>query len=34
MRHPDEGCAIVQFGNTDAHRRVYRADELRLLSVV
>lgn len=34
MRHPDEGCAIVQFGNTGAHRRVYRADELRLLSVV
>lgn len=33
MRHPDEGCAIVQFGNTDGHRRVYRADELRLLSV-
>lgn len=34
MRHPDEGCAIVQFGNSDAHRRVYRANELRLLSVV
>lgn len=33
VRHPDEGCAIVQFGNTDGHRRVYRADELRLLSV-
>jgi ParB family chromosome partitioning protein len=33
VRHPDEGCAVVQFGNTDGHRRVYRADELRLLSV-
>lgn len=32
-RHPDMSCAIVQFGNTDAHRRVYRANELRLLSV-
>jgi ParB/RepB/Spo0J family partition protein len=33
LRHPDKGYAIVQFGNTDGHRRVYRADELRLLSV-
>lgn len=33
VRHPDEGYAIVQFGNSDSHRRVYRADELRLLSV-
>lgn len=33
VRHPDESYAIVQFGNTDAHRRVYRADELRLLAV-
>lgn len=33
VRHPDEGYAIIQFGNTAAHRRVYRADELRLLSV-
>lgn len=33
MRHPDEGYAIVQFGNTDAHRRAYLADELRLVSV-
>jgi len=33
VRHPDESYAIVQFGNTDAHRRAYRADELRLLAV-
>jgi hypothetical protein len=33
VRHPDESFAIVQFGNTSAHRRSYRADELRLLSV-
>jgi len=32
-RHPNADYAIVQFGNTSAHRRVYRADELRLLSV-
>lgn len=34
VHHPDQACAIVQFGNTSAHRRVYRADELRLLSVM
>lgn len=33
VRHPDEAYAIVQFGNTSTHRRAYRADELRLLSV-
>lgn len=33
VRHPEKGYAIVQFGNGSAHRRVYRADELRLLSV-
>ena len=33
LRHPDKAYAIVQFGNTSAHRRVYRADELRLLAV-
>jgi ParB family chromosome partitioning protein len=33
LRHPNAAYAIVQFGNTDAHQRVYRADELRLLSV-
>lgn len=33
IRHADESCAIVQFGNSAAHRRVYRANELRLLSV-
>jgi ParB/RepB/Spo0J family partition protein len=33
VRHPDKSYAIVQFGNTSAHRRTYRADELRLLSV-
>lgn len=32
-RHPDSAYAIVQFGNTEVHRRVYQADELRLLSV-
>lgn len=34
VRHPDPAYAIVQFGNTNAHRRVYRADQLRLLSVL
>lgn len=34
VRHPDEAYAIVQFGNTATHRRVYRADQLRLLSVL
>lgn len=34
VRHPDQACAIVQFGASDVHRRVYRADELRLLSVI
>lgn len=34
VHHPDQACAIVQFGNTSANRRVYRADELRLLSVL
>ena len=34
VRHSDQGCAIVQFGSALANRRVYRADELRLLSVV
>jgi len=33
VRHPDEHYAIVQFGSTNANRRAYRADELRLLSV-
>lgn len=33
VRHPDESYAFVQFGNTNAHRRAYRADELRLLAV-
>ena len=33
VRHPDEAYAIVQFGKTSTHRRVYRADQLRLLSV-
>lgn len=33
VRHPNAAYAIVQFGNTSAHRRTYRADELRLLSV-
>lgn len=33
VRHPNAAYAIVQFGNTNSHRRVYRADELRLLSV-
>ena len=33
VRHPEDGFAIVQFGNSSAHRRAYRADELRLLSV-
>lgn len=33
VRHPKATYAVVQFGNTSSHRRVYRADELRLLSV-
>ena len=33
VRHPEKGYAIVQFGNGSTHRRVYQADELRLLSV-
>ena len=33
VRHPDEAYAIVQFGKTSTQRRVYRADQLRLLSV-
>lgn len=32
-RHPDAAYAVVQFGDSDAHRRIYRADELRLLTV-
>lgn len=34
VRHSDRAYAIVQFGNTTTNRRVYRADELRLLSVI
>lgn len=34
VRHSDQSCVIVQFGHTSANRRVYRADELRLQSVV
>lgn len=33
VRHPDDGYAIVEFGQGNAVRRAYRADELRLLSV-
>nr|WP_317623813.1 ParB/RepB/Spo0J family partition protein [Acidovorax sp. SUPP3334]BDH38323.1 ParB/RepB/Spo0J family partition protein [Acidovorax sp. SUPP3334] len=33
VRHPEDGYAIVEFGRDSAVRRVYRADELRLLSV-
>lgn len=33
VRHPESAYAVVQFGNTDAHQRSYRADELRLLAV-
>ncbi|RRS01155.1 ParB/RepB/Spo0J family partition protein [Aquabacterium soli] len=32
-RHPEQAYAVVQFGNTALHRRVYQADELRLLAV-
>lgn len=32
-RHPDSTYAIVEFGDSGLHRRTYRADELRLLSV-
>lgn len=33
VRHPHEGYAVVQFGDGDGQRQVYRADELRLLAV-
>lgn len=33
VRHPNAVYAIVEFGGTGLHRRAYRADELRLLSV-
>jgi ParB family transcriptional regulator, chromosome partitioning protein len=32
-RHPNAAYAIVEFGQSGLHRRTYRADELRLLSV-
>lgn len=33
VRHPNQSYAFIQFGNASTHRRVYPADELRLLSV-
>jgi ParB family chromosome partitioning protein len=33
VRHPNQAYAIVEFGPTEQHRRVYRANELRLLAV-